>query len=55
MDWGTYDLYLDWVDLVWTPVHEFAEALADECGRGFYCGAVISMVGSVPDHDGRFP
>ena len=55
VDWGHYDLFLDWLDLIWTPEHEFAEALADESGRGFYCGATVSMVGIVPEPEGRFP
>ena len=44
MDWGTYDLFLDWVDLVWTPEHEFAEALADECGRGLAWSALCQTL-----------
>ena len=54
VDCEAYNRYLDWVEKVWEPKHEFYTAIAEECAWGLYCGSTIEVAGIVPEPDGTY-
>ena len=54
VDCETYDLYLEWVETIWEPKHDFYAAIAEECTWGLYCGSTLEVVGLVQDPDGIY-